>query len=92
MDSDKLTTEQAGQMRQSLFRLTNYLSRVVTRMEQTGFPPNDPLFKSARRAYHAVCSFYMDLHYHSCKSGVGKAARQTPKNDERVHGRKRGDP
>jgi hypothetical protein len=92
MDSDKLTTEQAGQMRQSLFRLTNYLSRVVTRMERTGFPPDDPLFKSARRAYDAVCSFCMDLHYHSCKSGAGKSALQEPKNDERVHGRKRRDP
>jgi hypothetical protein len=92
MDSDKLTTEQAGKMHKSLFRLANYLSRVVKRMERTGFPPNDPLFKSARRAYDAVCSFCVDLHYLSCKSGVGKAARQTPKDDERVHGRKRGDP
>jgi hypothetical protein len=86
MDSDKLTTEQAGQMRQSLFRLTNYLSRVVTRMERTGFPPDDPLFKSARRAYDAVCSFCMDLQYLSCKSGVGKPA---PK---RKHGRPESDP
>lgn len=45
MDSDELTTEQAG------------LSRVVKRMERTGFPPNDPLFKSARRAYDGVSSF-----------------------------------
>jgi hypothetical protein len=93
MDSDKLTTEQAGQMHKSLFRLANYLSRVVKRMERTGFPPNDPLFKSARRAYDGVCSFCMDLHYLSCKSGVGKTARTTlEQNEERVHGRKRGDP
>ena len=50
MDSDKLTTERAGQMHKSLFGLANYLSRVVKRMERTGLPPNDPLFKSARRA------------------------------------------
>jgi hypothetical protein len=92
MDSDKLSTEQAGQMRKSLFRLTNYLSRVVKRMERTGFPPNDPLFKSARRAYDAVCTFCMDLHYLSCKSGVGKSARDQQKGSERVHGRKRRGP
>lgn len=36
--SDDLTTEQAGQMHTSLFWLANYLSRVVKRMERTGFP------------------------------------------------------
>jgi hypothetical protein len=91
MDSDKLTTEQAEQMHKSLFRLANYLCRVVKRMERTRFPPDDPLFKSARRAYDAVCSFCVDLHYLSCKSGVGRAPKQTPNNDERVHGPERGD-
>jgi hypothetical protein len=92
MDSDKLTTEQAGRMHKSLFRLANYLCRVVKRMERTRFPPDDPLFKSARRAYDAVCSFCMDLHYLSCKSGVARKPKETPKDEERIHGRKRGDP
>jgi hypothetical protein len=86
MDSDELTTEQADRIHKSLFRLANYLSRVVKRMERTGFPPDDPLFKSARRAYDAVCSFCMDLHYLSCKSGVGKPPRK------RKHGRPETDP
>jgi hypothetical protein len=86
MDSDDLTTEQAEKMHRSLFRLANYLSRVVRRMERTGFPPNDPLFKSARRAYDAVCSFCVDLHYLSCKSGVARPPR------ERKHGRPKTDP
>jgi hypothetical protein len=93
MDSEELTTEQAAKMHKSLFRLANYLSRVVKRMERRGFPPDDPLFKSARRAYDAVCSFCMDLHYLSCKTGVGRPAREKPKHDEeRIHGRKRGEP
>lgn len=86
MDSDELTTEQARQMHKSLFRLANYLIRVVKRMERTGFPPNDPLFKSARRAYDGVCTFCMDLHYHSCKSGVGRSPKK------RKHGRPETDP
>ncbi len=90
MDSDELTTEQAERMHKSLFQLANYLCRVVKRMERTGFPPNDPLFKSARRAYDAFCSFCVDLHYLSCKSGVARPPRKT--SDERTHGTKRGDP
>ena len=73
-------------MHESLFRLVNYLSRVVKRMERTGFPPNDPIFTSARRAYDAVSTFCMDLHYLSCKSGVGKSARK------RKHGRPHTEP
>jgi hypothetical protein len=86
MDSDDLTTEQAGHMHKSLFRLANYLSRVVKRMERRGFPPNDPLLKSARRAYDAVCSFCVDLHYLSCESGVGREPRK------RKHGRPETEP
>jgi hypothetical protein len=86
MDSGDLTTEQAAQMHKSLFRLANYLSRVVKRMERRGFPPDDPIFQSARRAYDAVCSFSMDLHYLSCKSGVGNPPRK------RKHGRPETDP
>jgi hypothetical protein len=84
MDSSNLTTEQADQMHKSLFRLANYLSRVVRRMERTGFPPHDPLFKSASRAYDAVCSLCMDLHYMSCKSGVGRPPAQDRKNEDRT--------
>jgi hypothetical protein len=86
MNSDDLTTEQATRMHESLFKLANYLSRTVKRMERVGFPPDDPLMKSARRAYDAVSSLYMDLHYRSCKSGVG------PPKKRREHGRVRGDP
>jgi hypothetical protein len=89
MHSRNLTTEQAVRMHESLFRLANYLSRVVRRMERTGFPPDDPLYKLASRAYDAVCSLSTDLHYRSCKSGVGKLA---VKKEERTHGRFRGEP
>src|ERR1700722_2797625 len=47
-------------MHESLFRLVNHLSRVVRRMERTGFPPNDTLFKSGTRL-DGVCLFCMDL-------------------------------
>ena len=76
MDSNDLTTEQAGTMRESLFGLANYLHRVVTRMEKRGFPPDDRLYQHAKRAYDAVCSLGMELHYLSCKRGVGKPRKE----------------
>jgi hypothetical protein len=75
MDSGDLTTEQARAMHRSLFRLANYLSRVVRRMEQAGFPPDDHLFQTTKRAYDAICTLCMELHYLSCKSGVGRAPK-----------------
>jgi hypothetical protein len=72
MDSSELTTEQACKMHQSLFRLANYLSRVVRRMEKKGFPPDDHLYQTTKRAYDAVCTLCMELHYLSCKSGVAR--------------------
>ena len=89
MDSGDLTTHQADQMHKSMFPLVNYLSRTVKRMERTGFPPNDPLFTSARRAYDEVRSLTVELHYLSCKSGVSRPAKE---NRERTHGRFRGEP
>ena len=77
MDSNDLTTEQAATMHKSLFRLANYLSRIVKRMEKTGFPPSDPLYQSAKRAYDAVCSLYMDLQL----SVVQNRRRQTTKRE-----------
>ncbi len=73
MDSEDLTTKQAERMRTALFRLNNYLSRLVNRMERTGFPPTDPLYQRTKAAYDAVCSLCMDLHYRSCRSGVARS-------------------
>ena len=73
MESDALTTEQARRIHESLFRLANYLHRLVARMEKCGFPPNDRLYEHAKRAYDAICSLCVEAHYLSCKSDVGKA-------------------
>ena len=70
MDSNDLTTDQAEKMHKAIFPLVNYLGRMVKRMERAGFPPNDSLFNSARRAYDDVRSLTVELHYLSCKSGL----------------------
>jgi hypothetical protein len=71
MGSGDITKEQADQMRRSLFRLTHYLRWLTSRMERRGFPTHDPLYQHAKKAYDAVCSLYMELHYMSC-DGVAR--------------------
>jgi hypothetical protein len=75
MDSADLSPEQAEKMHGSLFPLTNYLHRLVRRMEKRGFPPDDPLFQRASRAYDETRSLLVELHYLSCSRGVGKPER-----------------
>jgi len=76
MDSEDLTTEQARKMHESLFRLANYLHRLVARMEKRGFPPNDRLYEHTKKAYNAVCSLCVELHYLSRKNGVGTPRKE----------------
>lgn len=76
MDSTDLTCDQCRQMHKSLFRLANYLARLVKRMEKKGFPLDDKLYREARRAYDSVCSLMVELHYMGCESGVWKETRK----------------
>jgi hypothetical protein len=75
MDSDDLTPEQAGAVYRALVGGMNYLLRLRTRMEKTGFLPNDRLYQMVCKAYDAMHRLSVDLHYRSCKSGVGRPSR-----------------
>ena len=72
MNSNDLTTEQAGILSRGIFRGLNYLFRVKTRMEKAGFTPSDPLYQLVCKAYDATHRLSVDLHYRSCASGVGR--------------------
>jgi hypothetical protein len=76
MKSDDLKTWQAAKINKALFPLVNYLGRLYFRMEKVGFLPDDPLYILVRNAYHAVLSLSHELHYMSCKSGVGRDPRE----------------
>ena len=71
MDSKDLTTGQAQTISKSLFRLANYLYRLKSRMEKTGFRPNDELYLKVKAACDDVFELSIDLHYRGCSSGVG---------------------
>jgi hypothetical protein len=99
MDSSNLTAEQAEQIHRSLCKLSHYLYRLTDRMQRTGFPPSDPLFQKARRAYDAINALSVELYEMSCKSGASQPQApadnsnpKRPKPKERVHGRLRSDP
>ena len=76
MDSDELTTEQARQMNVSLFRVANYLHRSSSGWKNGDFPRAIDSTSYAKRAYDAVCSLGVELHYVSCKSRVGKTRKE----------------
>jgi hypothetical protein len=48
---------------------------LTRRMEQTEFPPHDPLYQKAKVAYDEVCSLMVELHDMNCRSGVGREKR-----------------
>jgi len=76
MDSSDLTTTQAEQIRDALIPHVRYLFRLKTRMERTGFPSGDELFRLTVAAYDSAQSLAMALHYLSCKSGVGRLPKK----------------
>jgi hypothetical protein len=75
MRSDELTTEQAELLRDALARHVRLLDRLMDRMNQRGFPTDDPVFIAAIRAQNAMYGLLMAVHYAGCKSGVGKPGR-----------------
>jgi len=44
-------------------------------MDRLGFPPQDPLWRAAVQARHALQGLHVAAHYASCTSGVGRAPR-----------------
>jgi len=67
MNSSELTAEQARRIHIALYPGTNYLDR----MGKAGFPPDDPLYLKAKKAYNAAQELYMAVHYVGC-NGVGR--------------------
>ena len=82
MDSHDLSTEQCEIMGDRLGPYLRYLHRVKRRMEARGFPMTDELFQATNAAYDAAHGLTVSLHYLSCKSGVGRPAKETGGNTE----------
>jgi hypothetical protein len=72
MDSSNLATWQAKALHAALRPALGFLHRLRERMEKRGFPLNDKLLRLTATAYDALHSLFVELHYMSCKSGVGR--------------------
>src|SRR4051794_38190385 len=73
MDSYQLTDEQYAQLKEIVGRHLRFYNRLTDRRNRVGFPGDDTVLLAAFRAQHAVMALSVELHYASCKSGVGRA-------------------
>jgi hypothetical protein len=76
MNTDDLTTDQAKQLQARIGPMLGYLYRLRSRMDKRGFPRDDELRQLVERAYESVHRLSVELHYLSCKSGVGRPPRK----------------
>ena len=74
MTSDDLTRSQAKFISESLFPGVNYLVRLKTQLEKSGFPGDDYLYKLVCEAYETSWRLSLEVHYMSC-NGVGRPPR-----------------
>jgi hypothetical protein len=69
---DSLEPWQAERIMERLQPSLAYLNRLRRRMERRGFPPNGRLYRMVSEAQEAVNDLYVELHYCSCDSGIGR--------------------
>jgi hypothetical protein len=72
VDSNGLKPWQAKRIGAVLYPALGYLSRLQRRMEQRGFPAQDPLYLLVTRAFEVLHHLCIELHYRSCDRGVGR--------------------
>ncbi len=75
MRSDDLTPLQLQAIRTGLTPLARYLAKLRARMCERGFEADDELLALVTKADNAVDRLSIELHYRSCKSGVGRKAK-----------------
>jgi hypothetical protein len=78
MDSKTLKPWQAKAICEALFPGVNYLFRLRQRMEKTGFPLNDDLYKHVCAAYDAANRLANRAHYLSCSGTAAPGSFGTP--------------
>ena len=74
MDSKTIKPWQAKAIYEALFPGVNYLIRLRQRMEATGFPPDDQLYRKVRAAHDALNDLRLTAHHLLC-SGTGTPSR-----------------
>ena len=82
MDSSHLTEQQAAALRDKLQPMLGYLRRLAARMQEQGWPPNDPVRKGVDEAAETLFFTYNKLSRLAVPAGTGwksaSAASATP--------------
>jgi hypothetical protein len=67
-----LTKEQAAALYQRVQPILRFLRRCRLRLDARGFDPQSPFYIAVDKAYCAVLSLSVELHYASVGRGVGR--------------------
>jgi hypothetical protein len=76
MDSNALKRWQIIALQKAVAPMLAYLCKLRERMQRVGFLPQDPLYQVVERAYDAVQSLSVKLHYLGCDHGTGNPPRK----------------
>src|SRR5947209_5317354 len=77
MDSSTIQDWQIAKLQKSLQPMLGYLYRLLDRMQRVGFLPDDRLYQRVSKAYDAMHSLFIELHYLAC-DGTGRPPRGNP--------------
>jgi hypothetical protein len=67
-----LKPEQAHKLMARVAEQLRFLNHLCERMQDLGFPPDDPLWRSAIAARDAHQDLHVASHYAECKDGGGR--------------------
>jgi hypothetical protein len=69
VNSSALKRWQIAKLKKSVAPMLRYLYKLKDRMQRVGFLPQDPLYQCVERAYNAVHSLSVKLHYLGSDAG-----------------------
>jgi hypothetical protein len=72
MGFNRLTANQAASFRDKIRPMLHFLLRCRRRLDARGFDPNSTLYKAVDAAYSAFHRLHIELHYQTCRRGVGR--------------------
>jgi hypothetical protein len=84
MGYPRLTTKQAEALRDLIRPMLDFLHKCRRRLDARGFDPNGPIYQAIDKAYCAVHSLHVTLHYESCSHGVARADEKHTEPESRT--------
>lgn len=69
MDSKDLTRDQVTELKAKAAEMNQWLRKLELRMTETGFPEDDALLQSTKRAHLHMHDLWIHLHYLECDRG-----------------------